>query len=647
MARSLSSALSGLHAHQQWIDVIGNNLANANTPGYKSTRATFSSVFPQTLRFGSAPTGGLGGTNPIQIGQGVQFGNIDRTFAQGALTGTGRIFDLALEGRGFFALTDGAQRYYTRVGTFGLDSANNLVDQTSGLSVLDPNGNTLQLDAESLFPPSDTTAMTMKGNLPAVVTGPLAEVLTGTEGLTEGTPASLTSALSGPFAVTPGATYTLQVVVNGAAPMLVTVTDSGAGSLSAAEIATAIDALDDVGATVNGSGQIEVTTDRTGEDVTLKINPGGPNDLVAVIDIPTTEVAGTEQLDFDADLNTLPANLVDYADGDRIDIEGVDTDGSPVSGSFVYGAGNDGTTIQNLIDFIDGLYADAAVSLNAAGQILVEAQTPGEADLLLLIADDAANAGSSYWSDYGVSVTTEGTGPDTVVTSTEVYDRAGVAHTLTLTFERQADLTWNVHASVPAADGQILEGGSGDPITGLRFDEDGAPQGLGSVDSEISVIFAGQTTTQTIAIDLGTDGGFEGLTQFGGQTNAYIASQDGYGDGELASITVNQSGTIEGFYTNGQRRALGELGVATFTNEEGLFDHGENLFVASANSGTPVLGQGAVGGTGKVIGGSLESSNVDTAEQFVRLIEAQRGFQANARVITTQDEVLGEVVNLL
>ena len=92
MSSSLFSALSGLSAHQQWIDVIGNNIANSNTTGYKSTRATFSSAFAQTLRFGSAPTGNVGGTNPLQVGLGVAFGSIDRSFSQGALTNTGRIF---------------------------------------------------------------------------------------------------------------------------------------------------------------------------------------------------------------------------------------------------------------------------------------------------------------------------------------------------------------------------------------------------------------------------------------------------------------------------------------------------------------------------------------------------------------------------
>ena len=106
-------------------------------------------------------------------------------------------------------------------------------------------------------------------------------------------------------------------------------------------------------------------------------------------------------------------------------------------------------------------------------------------------------------------------------------------------------------------------------------------------------------------------------------------------------------GTIEGFYSNGQSRELGAVGIATFANPEGLHEVGSNLWVETSNSGGSQLGAGASAIAGDVIGGSLENSNVDTAEQFVHLIEAQRGFQASARVITAEDEVLREVVNLV
>ena len=90
MPRSFSSALSGMRAHQRWIDLIGNNLANTNTVGYKSVRGTMSSSFAQTLRFASAPTANRGGVNPMQVGLGVSMGSTDRIFSQGSLTSTTR-----------------------------------------------------------------------------------------------------------------------------------------------------------------------------------------------------------------------------------------------------------------------------------------------------------------------------------------------------------------------------------------------------------------------------------------------------------------------------------------------------------------------------------------------------------------------------
>ena len=172
MPASFYSALSGMRSHQQWIDVIGNNLANQNTPGYKKSRAVFADNFSQNFRFASGPRSGVGGINPMQVGYGVGLASVDQTFTQGALSDTGRVFDLALEGGGFFALEGGEGRSYTRVGTFGLDSQQNLVDQGTGMRVLDPNGASIALDVSSLFPPQVTSEVTMKGNLSAVVSGP-------------------------------------------------------------------------------------------------------------------------------------------------------------------------------------------------------------------------------------------------------------------------------------------------------------------------------------------------------------------------------------------------------------------------------------------------------------------------------------------
>jgi flagellar hook protein FlgE len=649
MARSLFTALSGMRANQQWIDVIGNNLANSNTPGYKASRASFSSAFAQTLQFASTPSTGLGGRNPNQIGLGVGEVRAQRSFSQGALTSTGRIFDLALEGNGFFSLRGNGERFFSRVGTFGLDARQNLVDQNTGFMVLDRGGEPIALDVDSLFPPQATSMVDIKGNLPAVVEGPVAEVLTSQNPLRDGTEASLTTTVAGPTyaGLTPGAAYTTALIVNVGPPQQVTLIADAGGNIDQVDVIAALDALEGVSAAANGN-LIDVVSDRTGEHVSLKFVPGSPNDLTSVIGMPTTLVTGSDvPASAATQLNNLTAVVDDYVPGDTLVIEGVDTDGAPINAVFTYGAANDGETLNDLVTFLDGLYAQATVTLNTNGQLVVTADTPGETELLLSVSDGAANTGSAEWLTHSVSVTTEGTAPDSVVISTAAFDNAGVAHALTLTFERQANDSWNVIASVPVEDGTVLVGGVEDPITNIMFNEDGTPTGLGGVDKSILIAFDAQNGTQEIELDFGPDGGFNGLTQFGSQNSVVVDFQDGYSDGELANLSVENNGDINGFYTNGQTRLLAQLGIATFANDEGLAEAGGNMFVETSNSGAVSIGEAGTLGRGVLVSGVLESSNVDTAEQFVRLIEAQRGFQANARVITTQDEVLAEVVNLI
>ncbi|MBJ02703.1 MAG: hypothetical protein CMK00_07525 [Planctomycetes bacterium] len=640
---SLLSALSGLKANQNWMDVIGNNLANTNTSGFKSSRASFSDSMTRTLRYASLGMGGQGGVNPMQIGSGVALSSISNNFAQGSLTTTGRTFDLALQGNGFFALSDGNQSYYSRTGTFGLDVNQGLVDQRSGNQVLDATGRTITLDMERVFPPQGTGAVGFAGTLPAVVTGPLAEILTGATGLSHGYPATLVSGGSqGTYNVGPNETWELSVVVNSGAAQEVSLTSDGAGNISAASIAAAIDGLDDVSAALTPGGNIELITDGKGNDATLQIQAGAaPNDLASLVGLSTLEISGTETAVTAAtDLSNLPANSVPYAAGDQIVVSGEDTDGTAINAVFTYGT--DGTTVNEFVSYLDSLYTDASVSLNASGQIVVEAQTAGDADLLLSISDDNSSVGSTNWSSYGTSVTTAGAGPDKVTTSTEVYTSDGVAHTLTLSFERQEDGSWTLVPSVPAEEGTVQSSS----ITGITFDEDGTPLGLGSLDTTVSIQWTAGGS-QSIQVDLGQDGTFEGLTQFGSTANAWIDEQDGYGQGELANLQVHANGDIEGYYTNGQVATLATVGVALFANDNGLQDAGGGLWLASANSGTATLGNAQSGNAATIMGGALENSNVDTAEEFVRLIEAQRGFQANARIITTQDELLAEAVNLI
>jgi flagellar hook protein FlgE len=636
------TALSALQADQNWMEVLGNNLANTNTPGYKGSYATFAEQFNQTLRDASEAANGLGGTNPAQIGMGVRMANVGRDFEQGALTTTGRAFDMAINGRSFFALSGGQQTLYTRVGTFGLDGSGSLVDQRSGLKVLDPNGNPISIDENQKLPPKSTGSISISGNLPKVSTGPLPEIL-GTTSLTSGTNAVVTGTVAGPYTIPAGETWTLKIRVSGGATQTASVT-STTGTVTAADVASAIDALSGVSATVNGSGDVVVTSDDKGTAATIDIDPGSAgHDLASLVGLSTSPVAGTESPVTGSTLiNDLVPNHVAYQNGDQIQINGVDSDGSTVSTVFTYGSANDGTTVQNLVNFLGTAYPASTVALDSNGNITITAKQAGVAHTQLTLSDAAGNTGITAWSNTPFTTTQEGTDPDRVTTSSQVFDAAGTAHLLTWTFERQGDGTWTATPTMPAADGTVLS----PPITGIKFGDDGTPQGFDGLVQTLSVRFTGQVDVQTAHVSLGTDGKLDGLTQFGTSGDPLVVNQDGYAPGDLTSMSVDQTGSIKGFYSNGQTQTVAQLGLATFVNPEGLHDVGGGMFAVSANSGNATLGQGNTNGAGTVLGGTLESSNVDTATQLVLLIEAQRSYQANAKVVTAQDQILQTTVTM-
>lgn len=639
---SFFTSLSALQSNQNWIEVLGNNLANATTPGFKGSYATFADQFSQTLRYGSAPGAGLGGTNPSQIGLGVRLASVGRDFQQGALTTTGRAFDMAIEGRSFFTLSDGLRSLYTRVGTFGLDGAGSLVDQRSGLHVVGADGSPISIDANKKIPPQATGTLSISGNLPKVGNGPNPEILSNTS-LATGTNAVLAGSVAEPFTIPIGETWTLRVRVSGGPTQTASVT-STTGTVTAAEIATAIDGLSGVHAADDGSGHVVITTDDKGAAATIDVDPGsGGHDLAALAGLSTTLVAGTETTVMGTtDLSGLVANHTAYQIGDQIQINGADADGSTVSTVFTYGAANDGTTLQDLVDFLNVVYPASTVALDSNGNISVTADQPGAAHMQLVLSDAAGNTGDTTWSDVPFTTTQQGTDPDQVTSSSQVFDAAGTAHVLTWTFERQADETWNATASMLPADGVVLSA----PITGIAFGDDGTPQGFDGLAQTLSVQFTGQVAVQTVQVSLGTDGELDGLTQFGTDGSPLVVEQNGYAAGDLTSMSVDLTGDIKGFYSNGQTQSVALMGVATFANPEGLTDLGGGMFAVGANSGEAILGGGGENGAGRVLGGTLEQSNVDTASQLVLLIEAQRGYQANAKVISAQDEVLRTTVNM-
>ena len=405
MMRALFAGVSGLRNHLIRMDVIGNNIANVNTVGFKSSRVTFKEAFVQLVSGASRPGTTLGGTNPVEIGTGVAVGSIDQSFAQGSLESTGQPLDLAIQGDAFFVMNSGQGNVFTRAGNLQLDADGNLVNPGTGY----------------------------------VVQGLVADAL-------------------GSF--------------------------SGSSSIGNIKIAL---------------------TDKAPAQATGNI--------------------------------TLTGNL------------------------------------------------DSTAAVGATHQM---------------------------------AITT--------------YDGAGTPHQLTLLFTNTAPGQWDWTASSP--DAAVGPAGNGT----VSFSPNGALASFSypAGGTDITLTPTGSAVPYTIKIDPGTINGLDGLVGTFGASNAVVNGQDGYQAGDLVNITVDTNGVITGIFSNGKPRALAQIALATFNNPGGLARTNNGMYQNTANSGTAVVG--FVGGTSRstITPGALEGSNVDISTEFTNMIITQRGFQANAKVVTTR-----------
>ena len=229
--------------------------------------------------------------------------------------------------------------------------------------------------------------------------------------------------------------------------------------------------------------------------------------------------------------------------------------------------------------------------------------------------------------------------------SVTVFDSLGNKVQLTLAFTKTGPNAWNWNASIPDPAPATTSTNVG---TGtVTFNGDGTLQTM--TGSPIAITPTSGAVPMSVAIDFGTPsatapGVFSGVTQTSNSSIVTAREQDGYTSGSLTNISIDAGGRIIGTFTNDTVQTLGQVMLAEFNNPGGLIRSGENTYNVSGNSGT--AGIVNAGETSKIMAGALEQSNVDLADEFTKMITAQRGFQANARVITTSDEFLQEVVNL-
>jgi flagellar hook protein FlgE len=331
-----------------------------------------------------------------------------------------------------------------------------------------------------------------------------------------------------------------------------------------------------------------------------------------------------------------------------ITITGSTRDGTAISSSNTLTV-DASTTLQDLIDEINTLVGpDSTATINSDGKIQVTDVNSGysETDLNLSYTPSSGGTDSLTTPNYFEIVSAGGQEVKNV--NIQVYDAQGGAHTLNAALVRtDAANTWDmVLTSMTGNISSIPER----RITGITFSSTGAFDGLNNL-SEIpsfGINFANDpNTTQNVQISMGTMGNYDGLTQFSGDSTAVASNQDGYEAGRLSSLSVSDDGTLVGAFSNGVKKNIATIQIALFQNPAGLESAGGGYFTVSANSGQAVATKGLSSGAGTIHGGSLEKSNVDTASEFVKMIEAQNGYEANSKTIQVANDILKTLSNLI
>ena len=553
MSLALSSGVTGLQAYQEMLDVAGNNLANVNSTAFKASRITFAELLSETMKKACEPTGAVGGTNPQQMGSGVGVSGIAPILSQGNIVSTGNPLDVAIEGEGYFALSDGQQSIYTRAGAFAVDASSYLVDPATGYRV-----QRIGSEGQADFQSANSSDIYIPYNV--------------------GIPAQATS----------------QIVISGNLRANAGEDTSG---IPENVLTSSIEYTTTSGGRVTGSTTLGELASGTFVNASIKVT-GYKHDGTALAE---TDIPVTESTTLDSFLSSLDTVL-----------------------------GSDNAT-ANLVDGkicitdIDSGYSRSDVKLEFSNGGSADLTMPGYFEISIVGGEEVRN----------VSIT--------------VYDSQGGTHVLSGAFVRtDTPNAWDL--VLTSIDGEVHEITFGNRrIEGINFNTDGSYSGLSGSDSAQFVItFAHDAANpQTIEFDLGTAGKLTGLTQFAEQSTAAARGQDGYGVGSLSGVSVNNEGIIIGAFSNGIKKNIAALQIALFQNPAALESTGGGYFTRSANSGDPVGTQGLSSGAGRIHGGALEKSNVDVATEFVNMIQAQNGFQANARTIRVANDILRELSNLI
>jgi len=524
MLSSLFSGISGLVTNGQSINVVGNNIANVNTVGYKASRTTFQDVLYQSI---------TSATGTSQVGRGSALGSVDTLYSQGSFESTSEATDLAIGGSGYFIVKslENDMLYYTRAGQFRFDKEGKMIN---------PGGYIVQ--GKEI----DRATKTPVGVSKNIVISPAPSEPKATEKIGMAVNLQSNAAWKGTVGSLSGTGTSISTVAasSGKYPRVGNYT----ATVDADELTLT---FEEIGPDGNPTG---FTTSWTGD---LDPSITYPDWQGSGLDITTASaiVNGTQKFS---------------TTGFKYTYESVTS--NP-------------TTTSN--------YSSSISVYDSLGQSHV-------VNVYFRKAYEDSSTGNSTWQWHAVlEAVDSATGKDTLVS--------------------WGDMVFNNK-------GTLISGG--DPII-VKFD-----------------FSQGAEADQPIALVFGSQSGGGASTQYPIASTTNFQTQDGYPPGVLQNITVSEEGVISGHYSNGQILDLYQITLANFNNPQGLRREGGNLFAETLDSGPAYTNAPGSGGLGKINSNSLEQSNVDLATEFVKMIIAQRGFQANSRVITSSDEILQELMNL-
>ncbi len=594
MMRSLFSGVSGLKVHQTKMDVIGNNIANVNTTSYKSMSINFSELMYQTSANASGPnaTTGTAGKNPKQIGLGVVSGAISTAITSaGSAQTTNNPFDIRISGDSFFIVSDGSNNYFTRDGSFYVDSAGNLAMTSTGYNVMG-----WQVDAETGKVRQDTvTALRIMSQ----------------ENLT----------------------YDAEYTTNGNITGIVDKKDTDINSTAGKTINLPI--FDNLGysytvklslhkATNDGEFYLEMDDILDSEQKSITEYYG-----VDLADI--AKLGARQNVDVQETHNPLTDtfNISVTVDGQQQE--------KPITRAVSY----DQTTRTYSISFRDdkGSIVTEAADLDAIG-VALGGNRPTSGDYTIAL-DDIVAAGADV-NDPRAFEVTDAQRPNLQM----IFGNSIDSTTNNATID---PLTGTLTVTNKNIQGGLIRFNTD---TGAFISANGNPTGL-TIDFAEQLTQGGTITSlrnfHDIEIDMtrmknADNGGSASLAADSGDLNGLGAGRK---LGDMSGIQISDNGEIWAAYDNGMSRLLGQIAVAEFANPSGLEKVGDNLYNKTLNSGDfDGIGVDIKVNGGAMNSGQLEMSNVDLSTEFTEMITTQRGFQANSRIITTSDSLLEELVNL-